>query len=416
MRLAPLSFLVMLSVASPSCLRGMYRIPELAKVPIGRLFTNLQQRLATNTNDFKITYELARLNSMVYATNLIQVDVRKDTKAPFYYYPGSDMGVPQEVNRPADPQMRQVALQYLTNAILLYERAIVLLKKSTNLDEQRWLILPTQLGLAWCLDQAGRRNDAIQAYRKTLKIAWKKEVTGDFEVKEWVKDIWGDAKAGKNPLHPHPRGFLGDKCYSEETIGYLLKLLDPVKDAEEISRLKKDQLTLNRMGRLVTPIIVPLDPDATLADLVSPNAQVAFDLDGSGLHRNWGWITPKAAWLVFDPESSGQITSALQMFGTVTFWIFWRDGYAALSSLDDDGDGILRGPELRGLALWNDFNGNGVSDPGEVLPVEAFGISVIGCTSQTYTTGIKWDPNGLTFTNGTSRPTYDWIAPLSTRP
>jgi hypothetical protein len=300
----------------------------------------------------------------------------------------------------------------LTNAILLYERAILVLKRSTNLDEQRWLILPVQLGMAWCLDQAGRRDQAIRAYRVALKYSWKFEVTGDFKIEEWVKDVWNDVRAGKNPLRPHNRGYLGPGvCYSEEIIGYLLKLLDPAKDASEIADLKKAQQTLTSMGRAITPILIPLAGDSDLAELVDPKAGVRFDLDGSGLARRWGWITSKAAWLVWDPDGRGQVTSGLQLFGNVTFWVFWRNGYDALSALDDSGDGVLSGDELRGLALWNDRNGNGVSEPGEVLPLRAYGISSLTCQAQVHPTGIQWAPIGVTFTNGTSRPSYDWIVP-----
>jgi hypothetical protein len=145
--------------------------------------------------------------------------------------------------------------------------------------------------------------------------------------------------------------------------------------------------------------------------LVDAEAAVTFDLDGSGLRRQWGWITPKAAWLVYDPQSDGQITSALQMFGNVTFWIFWRDGYAALRSLDDDGDGALRGTELHGIALWQDTNGNGLSDAGEVRSVSESGITAISCAGELDGTGTSWCPTGVTFSNGTTRPTYDWVAP-----
>ena len=72
-------------------------------------------------------------------------------------------------------------------------------------------------------------------------------------------------------------------CYSEEIIGYMLKLLDPVKDATEISELKGKQKTLTGMGRAITPILVPLTKGAQLSDLVDANAAVTFDLDGSGL-------------------------------------------------------------------------------------------------------------------------------------
>ena len=98
----PVSMVVYLGFSSAS---AMYTIPEIKKVPIDRLFTNLQLRLARNTNDFSVTYDLARLHSMSYATNLAEVDVRRDDKRPYFDYPGSDSGVPLR-NSPSarDPQ------------------------------------------------------------------------------------------------------------------------------------------------------------------------------------------------------------------------------------------------------------------------------------------------------------------------
>src|SRR5438093_3652892 len=248
--------------------RAMFAWQETKKVPIDRLFTNFNQRLVQNTNDFLVTYHLARLHSMAYATNLVEVNSTKDEGSPVFYYPGSDSGVPQAVVPPQTPQARQIALNHLTNAILLYERAILLLKKSTNLNEQRWMILPTALGHAWCLDQAGRPKEDLDAYRKTCKIAWKTEVIGEFDLKEWLQERWDDVRSGTNPLHPSRRNYLGPGvCYSEEIIGYMLKRLDPVKEADEIAQLKKNRKTLQSMGRAVTPIVVPLEPEALLTEL-----------------------------------------------------------------------------------------------------------------------------------------------------
>jgi len=148
-----------------------------------------------------------------------------------------------------------------------------------------------------------------------------------------------------------------------------------------------------------------------LDQLVDANAAVTFDLDGSGLPRPWGWITTNAAWLVYDPQGRGEISSALQMFGQVTFWIFWRDGYHALASLDDNQDGRLAGSELRGIALWQDGNGNGVSEPGEVRPVAEWGITAVFCSGQQEAVHGSWCAEGVRFGEGRVRPTYDWIAP-----
>src|SRR4029077_2545014 len=85
--------------------------------------------------------------------------------------------------------------------------------------------------------------------------------------------------------------------------------------------------------------------------------------------------------------------------------------YQALWALDDNGDGVLSGSELRGLAVWNDRNCDGVSDPGEVVPIELLGITAISCGSQIDSRGMRWNSQGVTFTDGHSRPTYDWLVP-----
>src|SRR5258707_713047 len=76
------------------------------EVPIGRLFTNLQERLARNTNDFEVTYDLARLHSMAYSTNFLTFSVRTNNGRPEFYSPGYDSGVPRDVSLPQSPEAR----------------------------------------------------------------------------------------------------------------------------------------------------------------------------------------------------------------------------------------------------------------------------------------------------------------------
>src|SRR5882672_5477241 len=114
---------------------GMFVWDETRKVPIDRVFTNLQQRLAQNTNDFQLTYYMARLHSMAYATNQVEIQVTKKDNFPLFNGPGWDGGVPLTVRTFADPKARALGLKHLTNAIVLYERAIILLRKSTNVNE-----------------------------------------------------------------------------------------------------------------------------------------------------------------------------------------------------------------------------------------------------------------------------------------
>ncbi len=119
----------------------------------------------------------------------------------------------------------------------------------------------------------------------------------------------------------------------------------------------------------------------------------------------------EAGWLVYDPAGKGQITSALQLFGNATFWLFWTHGYEALAALDDNRDGELTGLELRYLAIWHDVNRNGVSEAGEVRPLSSHGIVSVSCRHE-QADGVlvaAQSSAGVRLRDGRTRPTYDVI-------
>lgn len=91
--------------------------------------------------------------------------------------------------------------------------------------------------------------------------------------------------------------------------------------------------------------------------------------------------------------------------------MFWNNGYEALGALDDDADGLLKGAELRYLAIWHDRDQSATSDPGEVRSLSDHGITAL---SVTFTAGdgvfasAKSDA-GVRFEDGRIRPSYDVI-------
>lgn len=344
---------------------------EIQRVPLARLLRNLEAQLRAQPKDVQLHYALARVHSMAYASKAERFDVDRQGR-PFFGNDPHSVSQPARVTPASVPEQEAAARRHLAKAVDEY-RAVLAIDPRHTLS---------RLGLAWCLDQTGEKDAALAAYRIALEQAWAKDRTAD------------QLYAGYS--------------VTEEIAGYLLKLLDPEKDAAEIERLRGYQKALREKPRWITPILVPLE-DAPLAQLVAPTARVAFDLDGSGSPRRWGWIAPNAAWLVFDYDGRGRVTSGLQMAGGVAFWIFWDNGYRALASLDDDGNGILEAGELDGLALWRDANGDGVSDPGEVVPVPAWGITALSCRYRRHATGIPFSPDGVRLRDGTTRPSYDWI-------
>jgi hypothetical protein len=331
----------------------------------------------------ELHYELARVYSIAYAQPPTQFKALKGGERPFLGN-GVASGLPPDRQRfradgPVDPHPDaraepDVSRKQLESAIEHYREA---LKRKPD-------HLAAQLGLGWCLDKAGDKNGALEAYRKALALAWKQE-----------KDLES----------------ITEVSWVEEIAGYLLPLLDPVANETETDRIRSYTAAIHRNGRAITPVLVPLAENVPLNELVDNTKAVAFDLDGSGLPRRWGWITPKAAWLVYDPAGKGKITSGLQLFGKVTFWVFWQNGYQALQALDENGDGVLSGHELRGLALWQDRNSNGCSEDGEVFSLESAGVTALSVEWIAHETGIPYNPFGICFQNGSIRPTYDWTAP-----
>jgi hypothetical protein len=159
-------------------------------------------------------------------------------------------------------------------------------------------------------------------------------------------------------------------------------------------------------------MVVPLR-DAPFTQLVDNGSSVAFDFAGTGHHSVRGWLTPDAAWLVWDPEWRGRVRAGPDMMGQRTWSVVWRDGFEALRALDDSRDGELTGAELGGLALWRDANRDGVADPGEVVPANVHGIEALSVRGVPSRPGLLTAPAGVRFEDGRTRPLYDWTPGLS---
>ena len=103
---------------------------------------------------------------------------------------------------------------------------------------------------------------------------------------------------------------------------------------------------------------------------------------------------------MWDPGHTGVIKDGRQLFGSRTWWIFFRDGYEALSVLDDNRDGRLTGGELEGIAVWVERNGDGASQAGEVLTLEEARIESIGVRATTDADGTLMSAAGIRFFSG----------------
>jgi tetratricopeptide (TPR) repeat protein len=345
-----------------------YASVETKQVPVERVIANLKKATKERPDDWGTWLSLGRAHAMAsfLASESVAVQVRAG--------PGDD-----QLWFGHDPSMVPWAQGQKTVRIKAQlDAALAAYEKANTLKPNMPVVL---IGQGWLLDRADRKAEAIEKYRAAFKLSWATD---------------------KNE-----KSVLGTPV-SAELISYLRPLLDPKRDAAELAELDKAQATIDRMGRMVTPLAIPLEDGLTSAD-VRRASPVTFDVDGSGFARSWSWVQPNAGWLVWAP--TGRVDSALQLFGSVTFWLFWNDGYQALSALDDDRDGSLSGAELKGLAVWRDANSNGVSEAGELLPLGELGIVALSCRAQaSHEAGVLVsNARGVTFSDGHTRPTWDLL-------
>lgn len=380
-----LSFLsILCEGAQPAVAKFASR--QTRQVPIARLLKNLELKRselgASTTDKALVDFQMGRLHAMAYALKV--ESGATDARA----FPNSRFELPDFGDSPDHIQFTVTPVKdakKLASATSHLKLAIALLQKSSDLDSQ---FLPAKLGLAWCLDQSGQRARALSLYRAVFKEAYELERTTSGGMYNWSIAV--------------------------ETAEYLCKLLDPSKDASEIKDIKQKTSELNRLPRYVTPIAIPLRRNLS-ADSLLVNSTVEFDLDGKGKQLYRQWLTPDAGWLVFDAENSGIIESGLQLIGSVSFWVFWRNGYEVLSALDDNKDGELRDGELEHFYIWQDINVNGLSESGEVQSLKHWGITALATDGICASDSLLMNSSGVRFSNGECRPTWDLILQPSRR-
>ncbi len=384
--------------ALPALGFAVFHRPDLEKVPVQRLLDNLERQAQDAPDDPLLQQNLARVHGMAYTQKSDELPVEKNSpRLPWFGFIPRHVpfGKVVELDQPSAEEQQLPAAELKrrrADAAKHLEQSIVHYRRAVELDPEN---LTAALGLAWTLDQAGNDEEAMTRYRAVIERGWatEKEMT----------------VAG-----------LQFQSLVREGAEYLLPHLDETKDQTEIADLKEKVAAVQKIRRPVTPLAIPLGAAQAYQDVYDPAAAVPFDADGSGVLRPWTWIRPTAAWLVYDPAGDGQVDSALQLFGSVTFWCFWRNGFDALSALDDNGDGVLTHRELRALALWQDANQNGRTEPGEVQPLAAHSIALIHCDHRSLATGdgtIEFHPAGMVRLDGRSVPVYDlWLQPVDPAP
>jgi len=381
---------LMLGFMSVSSSWAHWRFPS--EMPVARLTKNVQEYITAHPKDPHGYYTLGRIHSSAFAHDTESIGAY--TGDPLPHVPTYTQNLFQPRNKP----LSQQAETHLAEALKNYTKAASL----DSMDAKVWLSLGFQceeairfpkgvvkaggvFAPAKPLDAEGLRQKALEYYRKAYALSAKPDKTGSGGV---VIPVSWEAADGIIRLQ------------KEHQLS--------ATEQSELDDLQKQIAILKTLPRAITPILISFDRHATLSDLVSPERHVPFDLAGDGLKHSWPWVKPTTGILVWDPKHTGKITSGLQLFGNVTWWLFWKDGYDPLDALDNNHNGWLEGAELQGISVWFDRNSNAISDPGEVVSLSSLGIKRIATHSAGLSDGVPANPNGIQLKDGSSLATYDW--------
>ncbi|GAB03404.1 calcium-binding protein [Acinetobacter sp. NBRC 100985] len=128
------------------------------------------------------------------------------------------------------------------------------------------------------------------------------------------------------------------------------------------------------------PLILDLNGDGEIGTIAANKFQGAvFDGDNDGIKTATGWVSPEDGLLVRDINSDGTINSGAELFGDSTKLANGtnaKNGFAALSDLDSNGDGKVDSNDasFNELKIWKDINGDGVSQASELFSLNGVGI------------------------------------------
>lgn len=119
-----------------------------------------------------------------------------------------------------------------------------------------------------------------------------------------------------------------------------------------------------------TPLALDLDGDGI--ETLSIEEGVEFDILDTGTQVQTGWISGDDALLAVDNNGNGKIDKRAELFGGGV-----GEGFAKLKNFDSNDDGLVDASDVgfNALQVWQDANEDGVTDEGELVPLESTDIT-----------------------------------------
>ena len=137
----------------------------------------------------------------------------------------------------------------------------------------------------------------------------------------------------------------------------------------------------------ITPIVLDLNGDGVTTLSVAQG--VSFDLAATGTARQTGWVSATDGLLVRDLNADGVINDGRELFGSATQVDGQAagDGFNAMRALDSNQDGRLTAADAAfgELKIWQDANGDGLTEQSELTTLADRGITALNLSAQAST-------------------------------
>ena len=139
--------------------------------------------------------------------------------------------------------------------------------------------------------------------------------------------------------------------------------------------------------RRYDPLILDLNGDG-VKTISQQTSKAFFDLSGDGMSEQTGWVDSNDGLLVFDKNGNGKIDDISELFGNAN-----QSGFSMLKQLfDANNDNLIDDKDINfsQLKVWQDVNGDGISQENELKSLDELGITSINLKS----TSTNIDSNG----------------------
>ena len=154
------------------------------------------------------------------------------------------------------------------------------------------------------------------------------------------------------------------------------------------------------------PLVIDLDGDGI--ELISKEDGVLFDINEDGIADKTAWVGGDDGILVLDKNEDGIINNHAEMFGNDEI-----GGFEMLSDYDTNNDGVIDANDDAWslLQIWQDLNGDAISQANELLTLDELGIQSISLSVQSVEQVIAGNRvsviGEITKTDGSTLDGYD---------